>query len=164
MAGDSTRYEPLDMDEAGAEGVTYARPSPPRSVFLAARTRGDWFFVGLNYGLFAVTALYWLFGSRPAPSEMECAKVVSAYCEYLRAACLRSQGSQLLMILVAPVFPAVQFWERDFENGFTQESEYRGPPTRERELAWDHLWHRKQPSFTQNHVFFLASLIKNFNC
>ncbi|ATY67298.1 tat pathway signal sequence [Cordyceps militaris] len=119
MAGGSTRYEPLDIDEGG---VQYRRPPPPQSVFLAPRTWADWVFVAANAGLFIVTALFWLSGSKGVPSEVECAKATSSY---------------------SPVLSSLDFWEGNFENGFMRESIYRGPPTRDLEQAWDDLWHHQ---------------------
>ncbi|KAM3478486.1 hypothetical protein MY8738_005944 [Beauveria namnaoensis] len=76
MAGRSTRYEPLDVDEGG---VHHRRPSPQKSVFLAPRTRDDWIFVAANAGLFLITVVLWLSGSKSVSSKLECAKVASSY-------------------------------------------------------------------------------------
>lgn len=82
MAGRSTLYEPLDIDEGG-HGVHHRRPQRLPSVFLAPRTRNDWIFVAANGGLFLITVLLWLSGSKSLPSELECAKTTSAYCEFM---------------------------------------------------------------------------------
>ncbi|KAM3437555.1 hypothetical protein MY4824_003728 [Beauveria thailandica] len=76
MAGRSTRYEPLDVDESG---VHHRRPSPQKSVFLAPRTRNDWIFVAANAALFLITVVLWLSGSKSVSSKLECAKVASSY-------------------------------------------------------------------------------------
>ncbi|KAJ6782551.1 hypothetical protein PWT90_01379 [Aphanocladium album] len=121
VADGSARYEPLDIDEGG-EGLQYSRPPPPRSVFLAPRTRNDWIFVAANAGLFLVTVLFWLLGSRSVPSELVCAKVASSY---------------------SPILSSLKFREENFQNEFTRESVYRGPPSQKLEQAWDDLWHHQ---------------------
>ncbi|TQV92590.1 tat pathway signal sequence [Cordyceps javanica] len=51
--------------------------------------------------------------------------------------------ANLAILWTAPIFPSLDFWEGDFQNDFARESIYRGPPTREREQAWDELWHHQ---------------------
>ncbi|KAM3440171.1 hypothetical protein NHJ13734_003369 [Beauveria thailandica] len=119
MAGRSTRYEPLDVDESG---VHHRRPSPQKSVFLAPRTRNDWIFVAANAALFLITVVLWLSGSKSVSSKLECAKVASSY---------------------SPALSALKFWEGNFENEFQRKSIYRGPPAMELEKAWDKLWHHQ---------------------
>ncbi|OAA58792.1 hypothetical protein ISF_06575 [Cordyceps fumosorosea ARSEF 2679] len=125
MAAGTTRYEPLDIDE---DGVKYPKPSLPRSVFLAPRTRSDWIFVAANASMFLITALFWLSGPKSALSELECANVASSY---------------------SPALPSLHFWEGNFDNDFKHESIYRGPPTRELEKAWDDLWHHQGVGVSQ---------------
>ncbi|KAH0596575.1 hypothetical protein MHUMG1_05693 [Metarhizium humberi] len=57
---------------------------------------------------------------RPSPSHLECAQKVSPY---------------------SPMWEAVEFWEGNFANEFNSSTKYRGPPTLERERAWNDLWH-----------------------
>ncbi|KAK2616559.1 hypothetical protein QQS21_000602 [Conoideocrella luteorostrata] len=57
---------------------------------------------------------------RSSPSEMACAKKVSPY---------------------SPIWETIEFWEDNFVNYFNHSTVYRGPPTLERELAWDKLWY-----------------------
>lgn len=45
------------------------------------------------------------------------------------------------LFYVAPMWDAVEFWEGDLINYFNHSTIYRGPPTPEREKAWDDLWH-----------------------
>ncbi|WPH00671.1 Hypothetical protein R9X50_00350100 [Acrodontium crateriforme] len=54
------------------------------------------------------------------PSELECAKRVSPW---------------------SSMWDAIEFWEGDTKNSFNHSTIYRGPPTPEREQAWDELWH-----------------------
>ncbi|EFY91586.1 hypothetical protein MAC_02471 [Metarhizium acridum CQMa 102] len=39
------------------------------------------------------------------------------------------------------MWEAVEFWEGNFANEFNSSTKYRGPPTLERERAWNDLWH-----------------------
>ncbi|KAK3196268.1 hypothetical protein K4F52_000648 [Lecanicillium sp. MT-2017a] len=55
------------------------------------------------------------------PTPLFCAKVVSPY---------------------SSIWDAVDFWEGDLVNYFNHSTIYRGPPTLEREIAWNDLWHR----------------------
>lgn len=86
MARENTRYEPLEFEEGGDSGHV-RQPLPQRSVFLAPRTSADWIFVGVNVGLFLVTLYFWFSASKGLPSELECANVVSPYCELDGTAC-----------------------------------------------------------------------------
>ena len=54
--------------------------------------------------------------------------------------------ANLAILWTAPIFPSLDFWEGDFQNDFARESIYRGPPTREREQAWDEIvkWEKKE--------------------
>ena len=45
------------------------------------------------------------------------------------------------------MWEAVKFWEGDFTNDFFHDTVYRGPPTAEREFAWDKLWRREYYTF-----------------
>ncbi|KAI0013826.1 hypothetical protein F4779DRAFT_294666 [Xylariaceae sp. FL0662B] len=36
----------------------------------------------------------------------------------------------------------IEYYDTNFENEFAHETKYRGPPTPEREEAWDKLWNR----------------------
>ncbi|KHN95181.1 uncharacterized protein MAM_06892 [Metarhizium album ARSEF 1941] len=58
-------------------------------------------------------------GRKPSPSHLECAQMVSPY---------------------SPMWEAVEFWEGNFANEFNSSTKYRGPPTLERERAWNDLW------------------------
>ncbi|RAL04921.1 oxidase ustYa family protein [Aspergillus ibericus CBS 121593] len=53
------------------------------------------------------------------PSDLQCAKQLSSW---------------------SNMWDAVEFYEGDFDNAFAHPSIYRGPPTPEREYAWDRLW------------------------
>lgn len=44
------------------------------------------------------------------------------------------------------MWEAVEFWEGNFANEFNSSTKYRGPPTLERERAWNDLWHCEQTS------------------
>ncbi len=57
-------------------------------------------------------------------------------------------------VLQAPALEAIEFYETDFDNQFAHRSEYRGPPTVERESAWLDLWHRKPAYFFFIHVTY----------
>ncbi|KAK5661913.1 hypothetical protein OQA88_10022 [Cercophora sp. LCS_1] len=50
---------------------------------------------------------------------------------------------------------AVEYWEGDAINPFTNPSIYRGPPTPEREKAWDDLWHHKGVPVTREGIIAL---------
>jgi hypothetical protein len=47
-----------------------------------------------------------------------------------------------LSCLQAPLWDAVEYWEGNVINYFNHSTIYRGPPTLEREQAWDALWNR----------------------
>lgn len=42
-----------------------------------------------------------------------------------------------------PALEAIEYYEVDFDNQFAHRTEYRGPPTEEREQAWLDLWHHE---------------------
>lgn len=48
-----------------------------------------------------------------------------------------------LKYTIAPALEAVEYETYTFQNKFTQMSIYRGPPTPEREAAWESLTHSK---------------------
>lgn len=99
MARENTRYEPLEFEEGG-DSIHVRQPQPQRSVFLAPRTRADWIFVGGNVGLFLVTLYFWFSGSNGLPSELECAKVVSPYCELDGTVCYTDQDRLVFLVVV----------------------------------------------------------------
>lgn len=49
----------------------------------------------------------------------------------------------MLIISEAPALEAVEYHDIDFINDFNSTSIYRGPPTPEREEAWDKLTYSK---------------------
>ena len=41
---------------------------------------------------------------------------------------------------IAPALPVVEYYKHEFANGFYEQDEYRGVPTREKDAAWLALW------------------------
>ncbi|KAI0965424.1 tat pathway signal sequence [Xylaria arbuscula] len=88
---------------------------------LLARKRREakiWLSLGVSSLLISVFLLIaaWMH----TPSQMQCSKVVSPW---------------------SSAWEAVEFFEDELTNYFNHSSLYRGPPTPERERAWDELWH-----------------------
>lgn len=85
------------------------------------------------------------------PSELQCAKRVSPWCKSSAPTYLFTPykvlatilGTNICWTLTASMWDAVEFWEGDLRNEFNHSTIYRGPPTPEREKAWDELWRRK---------------------
>lgn len=107
---------------------------------------------GLVVGLCGIiaallTALFVMVWQHMAnPSQLQCAKLNSPFCQSFA-----SQKVVTFFILsivtdlgAAPVWDGVEFWEGDFENEFPHKTLYRGPPTPEREKAWEDLWLRER--------------------
>ncbi|KAK9435462.1 hypothetical protein VB005_10259 [Metarhizium brunneum] len=103
---------------------------------------------GLVVGLCGIiaallTALFVMVWQHMAsPSQLQCAKLNSPFCQSFA-----SQKLFTFFILsivtdlgAAPAWDGVEFWEGDFENEFPHKTLYRGPPTPEREKAWEDLW------------------------
>lgn len=71
------------------------------------------------------------------PSHLQCAKRNSPWCGSFQT----PVEEQMLMATSASMWDAVAFWEGDLTNYWNHSSIYRGPPTAEREQAWEELWH-----------------------
>ncbi|KAG8422226.1 hypothetical protein J3459_010565 [Metarhizium acridum] len=105
----------------------------PRKMFMTLLACNMLLFIASVYILWAGTL------GRCAPSEWECAKTVSPWCEYMFAA--RASSLHLLLTRgAAPLWEAVEFWEGNFDNDFAHPSKYRGPPTLELQQTWNDLW------------------------
>lgn len=107
---------------------------------------------GLVVGLCGIiaallTALFVMVWQHMAsPSQLQCAKLNSPFC--------RSFASQKMITVFSlsietdmgapPAWDGVEFCEGDFENEFPHKTLYRGPPTPERQKAWEDLWLRER--------------------
>ncbi len=92
----------------------------------------------------AFSSLRGLFPRQNSGAQRHCPHIVSSHI-FKPAFLKQSDGEN-----VAPVWDAVEFWEGDFVNYFNHTSIYRGPPSLERETAWDSLWRSK--SCTHNKI------------
>ena len=139
-------YRALSRDDArqshdASKGLVVAdeEGSPALAVERYSRRRG----VGPHYLLFAVVLILqtmllvaYLPGKQ---SDIECAKQLSTYCEYLRLQHDRNKHVCRLMSK-APMYEAFEFVKFDFRHDFEVGSEYRGPPTPKLEKAWERSW------------------------
>ncbi|GAB0133378.1 hypothetical protein EsDP_00001789 [Epichloe bromicola] len=120
------RLEPADLDKSNEDSPSCGDESDRCA---NTRCRGDLARLRkrtrlAHYGNLILTLLLILTSSvaisnRPSPSHRECAKKLSPY---------------------SPLWHAVEFWEGNFVNFFNHSSIYRGPPTLQREKAWEGLW------------------------
>jgi hypothetical protein len=80
-------------------------------------------------------------------SDLECARQVSAYCKFFRlTSCELSKIDKATELMnAAPLLEEpdlVKYSEYDLPLYFNEKTDYRGPPTPEREVMWEKLWHR----------------------
>ncbi|TWU72238.1 hypothetical protein ED733_000181 [Metarhizium rileyi] len=122
MSSEAAEYEQLQSLERDDDHFQQCNESVRRSTvrlsrrsFVTLSICNTFLFVASAYIFFWAAAMV----ARPAPSEGECAKVVSPW---------------------SPLWEAVEFWEGNFENDFTHPSKYRGPPTLELQQTWNSLW------------------------
>ncbi|OAA40014.1 hypothetical protein NOR_06008 [Metarhizium rileyi] len=122
MSSEAAEYEQLQSLERDDDHFQQCNESVRRSTvrlsrrsFVTLSICNTFLFVASTYIFFWAAAMV----ARPAPSEGECAKVVSPW---------------------SPLWEAVEFWEGNFENDFTHPSKYRGPPTLELQQTWNSLW------------------------
>ncbi|KAG8412277.1 hypothetical protein J3458_014465 [Metarhizium acridum] len=124
----SIRYERLEAtdkfepaDDNNNNPTTDEASSPFRQRPMWTRKQATLVFLGnLVLLLTSICLLSVAVRRRPSPSHLECAQKVSPY---------------------SPMWEAVEFWEGNFANEFNSSTKYRGPPTLERERAWNDLWH-----------------------
>lgn len=69
------------------------------------------------------------------PTDQQCTKKLNLYCQSLPIFPHTATSNPP----TAPMLEAVEYVEKDFSNEFNSTSIYRGPPTPEREAAWDKL-------------------------
>ncbi|KAG8407332.1 hypothetical protein J3458_020816 [Metarhizium acridum] len=140
MWSETSEYERLkslereddDLEES-SELIHRSTVRLPRKMLMTLLACNMLLFIASVYILWAGTL------GRCAPSEWECAKTVSPWCEYMFAA--RASSLHLLLTRgAAPLWEAVEFWEGNFDNDFAHPSKYRGPPTLELQQTWNDLW------------------------
>jgi hypothetical protein len=80
-------------------------------------------------------------------SDLQCARQVSAYCKSFRVTSCepRRLDKTTELMNTAPLLQEpdlVKYSEYDLPLYFNEKTDYRGPPTPEREILWEKLWHR----------------------
>lgn len=153
MVSQATKYELLEAGDKSDRTSSDDGANASRLALALQKERRYLVLFYANIALFLVTitlgGFFWL--NPRKPSQMECAKLTSPYCEFLSVVLLapranEKQSDNLGVVCtnyfwqIAPLWDIVDFWEGDFTNYFNHTSKYRGPPTLARERAWDDLW------------------------
>lgn len=150
------RLEPIEKLELASDNddQTIEATSLHDAKPMWTRKQATVVFLG-NLGLFlmSICLLCVAISTRSSPSQLECAKKVSSYCEPMPNAPMPQcpshhspcRNSRLTLCCArshpAPIWGAVTFLDRNIVNDFNTSSTYRGRPTLQRERAWHDLWH-----------------------
>ncbi|EGX94862.1 hypothetical protein CCM_03133 [Cordyceps militaris CM01] len=122
------KYEPVDNDGDG-DGDEHAASMRLRAAQKLERRARRFMYVAVGLLVVSLSALVGTAVVRK-PSMLECDQMVSPW--YLLT---------FMLFFVASLWPAVEHTEGDLVNYFNHSTIYRGPPTLERETAWNSLWY-----------------------
>lgn len=128
---------------------------------LTRETRGKWDIARAvipwiaHVFLLAASATLLVITFLRKPTEAECHRLLSPYCkcdEWSRIK-RRMLKSDIHVTIPAPALEAVELVDMTFEGDFEQPSPWRGPPSPERDAAWEYLTHGlKSPNFQSNKI------------
>ena len=80
-------------------------------------------------------------------TDQDAVKHVSSYSKVPSTPSPTSGVHQLSNKRLAPALAVIEYYDADFDYDFSDTNKYRGPPTEEREKAWQELYYRR---FTLN--------------
>ncbi|KAJ2966445.1 hypothetical protein NQ176_g10147 [Zarea fungicola] len=133
--GRGSKYEPLENGNEGGDGSDALSAASMRlQAAQKLEKRARRFMCGS--AILLTISLFALLGAMVVrrPTMLECDKKVSSW---------------------SSLWPAVEYWEGDLINFFNHSTIYRGPPTLERETAWNSLWYHHAIPVTKEGVYAL---------
>ncbi|KUI70377.1 hypothetical protein VM1G_06403 [Cytospora mali] len=99
-------------------------------------------FIVLLSSNLIITTLFYIRDHYPSVAK-EGASPPSSYLPSFQTAEITDQECLRRTSSFTPALEAIEYYDTDFDNQFAHRTEYRGPPTKQREQAWLELWHHE---------------------